>query len=214
MGVSLYNQEGYLDPTAHEALTNIERERRKKIVFICSPFAGDLELNTIRARRYGRFAVTKNVVPIIPHLMYPQFLEENDPEERKLGMEMGLELLRKCQELWAFGNQLSTGMAVEVKKAKQWKIPIRYFTTDCRETGEFQLRNEKECFAYRKGRCKILAIEKCQGASCSFLKTEAEAAKGRKKALNRILSLDKETQEWIINKYYKGNIGLLEEGSE
>jgi hypothetical protein len=127
---------------------------------------------------------------------------------------MGLELLRKCQELWAFGNQLSTGMAVEVKKAKQWKIPIRYFTTDCRETGEFQLRNEKECFAYRKGRCKILAIEKCQGASCSFLKTEAEAAKGRKKALNRILSLDKETQEWIINKYYKGNIGLLEEGSE
>jgi hypothetical protein len=214
MGVSLYNQEGYLDPTAHEALTNIERERRKKIVFICSPFAGDLELNTIRARRYGRFAVIKNVVPIIPHLMYPQFLEENDPEERKLGMEMGLELLRKCQELWAFGNQLSTGMAVEVKKAKQWKIPIRYFTTDCRETGEFQLRNEKECFAYRKGRCKILAIEKCQGASCSFLKTEAEAAKGRKKALNRILSLDKETQEWIINKYYKGNIGLLEEGSE
>jgi hypothetical protein len=214
MGVSLYNQEGYLDPTAHEALTNIERERRKKIVFICSPFAGDLELNTIRARRYGRFAVTKNVVPIIPHLMYPQFLEENDPEERKLGMQMGLELLSKCQELWAFGNQLSTGMAVEVKKAKQWKIPIRYFTTDCRETGEFQLRNEKECFAYRKGRCKILAIEKCQGASCSFLKTEAEAAKGRKKALNRILSLDKETQEWIINKYYKGNIGLLEEGSE
>ncbi|NLK27780.1 MAG: hypothetical protein GX306_05495 [Clostridiales bacterium] len=76
------------------------------------------------------------------------------------------------------------------------------------------MRNEKECFAYRKGRCKILAIEKCQGASCSFLKTEAEAAEGRKKALNRILSLDKETQEWIINKYYKGNMSLLEEGSE
>jgi hypothetical protein len=30
MGVSLYNQEGYLDPTAHEALTIYERERRKR----------------------------------------------------------------------------------------------------------------------------------------------------------------------------------------
>jgi hypothetical protein len=137
MGVSLYNQEGYLDPTAHEALNNIERERRKKIVFICSPFAGDLELNTIRARRYGRFAVTKNVVPIIPHLMYTQFLEENDPEERKLGMEMGLILLSKCQELWVFGRELSTGMAAEVRRAKKWNIPIRYFTTECREmTGQ------------------------------------------------------------------------------
>ncbi len=137
MGVNLYNQEGYLDPTAYEALTNIEKEKRqkKKIVFICSPFAGDVEGNVMRARRYGRFAVSEKVIPIIPHLMYPQFLEEGDPEERKLGMEMGLVLLTKCHELWVFGNHLSSGMAVEVNKAKRWKIPIRYFTTECRETG-------------------------------------------------------------------------------
>ena len=137
MGVNLYNLEGYLDPTAYEALTNIEKEKRqkKKIVFICSPFAGDVEGNAMRARRYGRFAVSEKVIPIIPHLMYPQFLEEGDPEERKLGMEMGLVLLSKCQELWVFGNHLSSGMTVEVNKAKSWKIPIRTFTTDCRETG-------------------------------------------------------------------------------
>lgn len=137
MGVNLYNQEGYLDPTAYEALTNIEKDKRqkKKIVFICSPFAGDVEGNAMRARRYGRFAVSEKVIPIIPHLMYPQFLAEEDPEERKLGMEMGLVLLTKCQELWVFGNHLSSGMAVEVNKAKRWKIPIRYFTTECRETG-------------------------------------------------------------------------------
>jgi hypothetical protein len=49
------------------------REKEEKDSVHLQPFAGDLELNTIRARRYGRFAVTKNVVPIIPHLMYPQF---------------------------------------------------------------------------------------------------------------------------------------------
>jgi hypothetical protein len=133
MGVNLYNAEGYLDLTAYKALTNIEKESKRKIVFICSPFAGDLELNTLRARRYGRFAAIKNAVPIIPHLMYSQFLDEDDPEERKLGMEMGLILLGRCQELWVFGRELSTGMAAEVKRAKKWNIPIRYFTEECRE---------------------------------------------------------------------------------
>jgi hypothetical protein len=92
-------------------------------------------MNTRRARRFGRFAVTEKVVPIIPHLMYPQFLEEEDPEERQLGIDMGLVLLSKCHELWVFGNRISSGMSVEIAKAKRWKIPIRYFTNECEETG-------------------------------------------------------------------------------
>lgn len=138
MSVNKYNAEGYHDPTVFEALTNIEKEekqrKKKKIVFICSPFAGDIEGNTRRARRYGRFAVTEKAVPIIPHLMYPQFLEENDPEERQLGIDMGLILLGKCQELWVFGSRISSGMSAEITKAKRWNIPIRYFTTECVET--------------------------------------------------------------------------------
>ena len=137
MGVNLYNSEGYLDPTAHEALTNIERKRRlsEKIVFICSPFAGDIKGNTARARRYGRLAVSKNVIPIIPHLMYPQFLYEDDPSERELGIEMGLVLLSKCHEVWVFGSRISRGMAVEIERAAQLKIPIKQFTLDCKPMG-------------------------------------------------------------------------------
>lgn len=133
MGVNLYNRERYLDPTAYEALTNIERQK-DKIVFICSPFAGDVDTNLMRARRYGRFAVAQKRIPIIPHLMYPQFLEEDNPDERKLGLKMGLVLLTKCHELWVFGNQLSAGMSIEISKAKKQRIPIRFFTTDCKET--------------------------------------------------------------------------------
>lgn len=139
MSVSKFNAEGYHDPTVFEALTNIEKEEKqrtkKKIVFICSPFAGDIEGNTRRARRYGRFAVTEKAVPIIPHLMYPQFLEEDDPEERQLGIDMGLTLLRKCNELWVFGNRISSGMRLEIARAKTWNIPIRYFTNECEEAG-------------------------------------------------------------------------------
>jgi hypothetical protein len=139
MGVNKFNAEGYHDPTVYEALTNIEKEekqrKKKKIVFICSPFAGDIEGNTRRARRYGRFAVIEKAVPIIPHLMYPQFLEEDDPEERQLGIDMGLVLLSKCHELWVFGNRISSGMSVEISRAKRWNIPVRYFTNECEETG-------------------------------------------------------------------------------
>jgi len=139
MSVNKFNNEGYRDPTVYEALTNMEKEEKqrkhKKLVFICSPFAGDIETNSRRARRYGRYAVTEKVVPIIPHLMYPQFLEEGDPEERKLGIDMGLILLSRCHELWVFGDRISTGMSIEIARAKRWNIPIRYFTTQCEETG-------------------------------------------------------------------------------
>lgn len=138
MGVNLYNSEGYVDPTAHEALTNIieeEKKQKRKIVFICSPFAGDIEGNIERAKRYGRFAVSEKVIPIIPHLMYPQFLYEDDPDERKLGIDMGLVLLSKCHEIWVFGETISKGMAVEIKKAKKYNIPVRQFTTDCKKVG-------------------------------------------------------------------------------
>lgn len=138
MSVNKFNAEGYHDPTVFEALTNIEKvekqRKKKKIVFICSPFAGDIEGNTRRAKRYGRFAVIEKAVPIIPHLMYPQFLEENDPDERQLGIDMGLILLGKCQELWVFGSRISSGMSAEITKAKRWNIPIRHFTTECVET--------------------------------------------------------------------------------
>jgi hypothetical protein len=131
--MNLYNSEGYKDPTAYEAIKNIEAE--KKIVFICSPFKDDIEVNTTRAKRYGRYAVTKKVVPIIPHLMYPRFLDENNSDERAMGLEMGLVLLEKCHELWVFGNRISKGMAMEIEKAKEMKIAIRYHDIRCRPVG-------------------------------------------------------------------------------
>lgn len=47
MSISKFNAEGYYDPTPYEALLRIEREARKApyrpMVFICSPYAGDIE---------------------------------------------------------------------------------------------------------------------------------------------------------------------------
>lgn len=210
MGSNLHNSEGYLDLTAHEAMTDIEREKKKNkpIVFICSPFAGDIAGNTERAKRYGRFAVSEKVVPIIPHLMYPQFLFEDDPAERKLGIEMGLVLLAICRELWVFGKQISQGMAIEINQAKKHNIPIRHFTIHCKPDGWGQMMSKKECFAYQRGRCKALTVTKCQGPECSFFKTKAQLEEERQKVFQHIQSLDESTRRYIIDTYYGGKMKI------
>lgn len=137
MSINKFNVEGYPDPTVYEALTHIEQEAKKKafkpLVFICSPFAGDMQRNIQRARGYSRFAVQNNYIPIAPHLLFPQFIDDNDKSERSLGIFMGLVLMSKCNEVWVFGSRVSSGMATEIKKAKQRRLPIRFFNEQCEE---------------------------------------------------------------------------------
>lgn len=137
MCIDRFNSEGYYDPTTYEALTSIEKEERKKafkpVVYICSPFAGDTEHNTLKAREYCRFAVEQNCIPIAPHLFFPQFMDDSDPKERELAMFMNKVILGKCKELWVFGETVSKGMAVEIETAKKRNQIIRYFDSDYTE---------------------------------------------------------------------------------
>ena len=45
-------------------------------------------------------------------------------EERRLGLHMGVEMLRLCDALWAFGEP-TRGMQAEMKLAERMGIPIR-----------------------------------------------------------------------------------------
>ena len=122
------NSEGYPDPTPYEALKAINhQEKAAKIVYIASPFAGDTKKNTERARGYCRFAVSRGYMPLAPHLHYPQFMDDEDGQQRELGLHFALILLGKCDELWVFGRQVSSGMAKEIAAAKRRGMPIKYF---------------------------------------------------------------------------------------
>ena len=141
MEISKYNAEGYIDSTAYEAMTAIMKEERalrafRPLVYICSPYSGDVENHTAAARRYCRFAVDSGYIPIAPHLLFPQFLDDTVPDERKLGLFFGNVLMSKCIELWAFGETPSPGMASEIDRAKRKNQHIRYFTDDCKEVDE------------------------------------------------------------------------------
>ena len=84
MNIPFLNSEQYADPTVYEALTNIETERKalrafRPIVYICSPFSGDVKGNVANTKRYCRFAVDSGYIPIAVHLLFPQFMKDTDP---------------------------------------------------------------------------------------------------------------------------------------
>ena len=138
MSINKFNSEGYYDPTAYEAMTAVEKEERalrtfRPIVYICSPYVGDVDANVKSAQEYSRFAVDKGYIPIAPHLLFPQFLNDADPKERQLGLFFGNALMSKCSEVWVFGDRISAGMEAEIKRAKWKNYRLRYFTEELKE---------------------------------------------------------------------------------
>ena len=138
MKMNKYNAERYHDPTAYAALSAIEKEERalrafRPIVYICSPYFGDVDANTTAARRYSRFAVEQGYIPIAPHLLFPQFLNDDSYRERQLGLFFGNAIMSKCSEVWVFGDTITSGMEEEIERARWKNYRLRYFTNDCEE---------------------------------------------------------------------------------
>lgn len=131
------NAEGYPDPTASAAMSQIMREDRKRQreirrrlkIYVVSRYAGDIEANIAAAIRCCQYVIKNGGMPIASHLLYPQMLNDNDPRQREMGLAFGLELLVLCDEVWVFSDEtgLSTGMRAEEAEAKRRGKPIRYY---------------------------------------------------------------------------------------
>lgn len=106
----------------------------RKKVFICSPFRGDMEGNARKAAGYCRTAWKKGGLPVAPHLLFPQFLNEGIEAERQAGLAMGLELLLCCDEVWVFG-EATEGMASEIAFAVEHGIEVRFMEPEELEGG-------------------------------------------------------------------------------
>lgn len=99
-------------------------------VFICSPLRGNteeiVELNKSYCRSKCEEAVKLGFTPLAPHLYFTQFLDDNIENERDLGINMGLEWLRECDEIWVCGPRISEGMQKEINYALKLGIDIVY----------------------------------------------------------------------------------------
>lgn len=101
--------------------------RKKKMIYVCSPYRGDREGNTKKAIEHAKYVFEKGGIPIVPHLYFTQFLDDTIPEERKAGMELGREIFKYCDEIWVFGVYPPTeGMWQEIVWAVQHGITIKF----------------------------------------------------------------------------------------
>lgn len=100
---------------------------KKPFIYICSPLKGDIERNIKKAIGYSRFAYINGGVPLAPHVIFTTFLDDEILDERNAGIDMGIALLTKCDEIWVFGERISEGMAAEIAVAKAMDIKIRRF---------------------------------------------------------------------------------------
>ena len=96
-----------------------------KLIYVASPYAGGIEQNTKYAQRACRHVMNEGHAFFAPHLLYPQLLEDSNPQERQLGLDMGLAMLPRCDELWCYGDHISLGMHLEIEEAVRIGIPVR-----------------------------------------------------------------------------------------
>ncbi|XOQ47685.1 MAG: hypothetical protein ACFWUM_02070 [Eubacteriales bacterium] len=56
-----------------------------KLIYVASPYAGDVERNTEFAKKACRHVMNEGHAFFAPHLLYPAILDEHQPKQRQLG---------------------------------------------------------------------------------------------------------------------------------
>lgn len=101
-----------------------------KVKYICSPYrANDLETilrNLDYAKELTREVILNGDAAITTHLYMTQCLDDTSPE-RELGLEAGLEIIKRCDEV-IVGTKygISEGMESEIRYARNHNIHIEY----------------------------------------------------------------------------------------
>lgn len=104
LGFSPHNTEGYPDPTAFTALKNLQRAKYgyRPLVYICSPYSGDIDSNVELARALCAHAVLQHKIPLAPHLPFPQFMDGTDANDHELAMSFNRILLSEREAIWGY----------------------------------------------------------------------------------------------------------------
>jgi len=110
------------------------QESKMKLVFVSSPLRGDVKANQARAMKFCKFACEQGCSPLAPHLFFTQFLDDYLVSERTLGLEAGLEWLRRADEVWVFSEHgVSEGMQKELDLANALGKPVIFFDDSCKQ---------------------------------------------------------------------------------
>lgn len=131
-----------------------ERTGARPIVIVESPYAGNVEENLRYARAAVRQCAKAGMVPLASHLLYtqPGILDDNDPAERTLGIQLGFEVRRLAARTLVFTDLgVSTGMMRGIADAERQGCPVEF----CRVEGWGQGITLPSCT------CGAMGCEEC-----------------------------------------------------
>lgn len=100
-----------------------------KPVYLASPLRADdttaVRRNLAYARKAMEYSLALDEAPFVPHLLYPQALNDADDGDRWLGQEAGKAWLARSEALVVYGDLgISPGMAAEIELAAALRIPV------------------------------------------------------------------------------------------
>lgn len=101
-------------------------KRKVKIVFVAHPISGDVKGNVKKVLKICAEMHTRGIIPVAPYLISLQYLNDEVIEDRELGMAANHECFYRgyVDELWLFGDRVSSGMIGEIKLAREMGIPV------------------------------------------------------------------------------------------
>jgi hypothetical protein len=106
-----------------------EKIKENELIYVCSPLRAPtweaMQRNKEKAAEYARFLKEKfHCRAIAPHAILPDYLDDNNPQERQVAVEFDLSLVKIAKALVVCGNQISSGMKAEITLAKECGTPI------------------------------------------------------------------------------------------
>lgn len=96
-----------------------------KLVVIESPYSGDIKRNILYLKLCLRHSLSLGEAPFASHLFYTQFLNDDNPEERKLGMDAGFAWQARADLVAVYTDLgISKGMNEGIFSATRYGIPV------------------------------------------------------------------------------------------
>lgn len=99
-----------------------------KIAYIVHPIAGDQQTNLeLISHIVRKINLTEpEVVPFVPYYVDCVAMDDRVPAERERGIKNNHEILNRMfvDELWVYGNRISSGMKAEIMWALDNKVPV------------------------------------------------------------------------------------------
>ncbi|OZV13531.1 hypothetical protein CIW83_03015 [Tissierella sp. P1] len=112
-----------------------------KLVYITFPL-GTRNIDEVKVDKYCKYAVDRGFLPITLTLVIKQL--EKVCGNRNEYLNKRLELVKRCDEVWIFQDEILYNMVDEIRIAKLFNIPIRYIEL------KRKINKEEKLFKYKK----------------------------------------------------------------